>query len=88
MHWVTLFVLGLSVIGCSSAQYQPASDDGDCSRACEVLGSYDCPEAKPTKKGASCVRVCEANREMLSISCVSRAQSLDDVRTCHVECVR
>ena len=88
MNWVYLFVLGLSVVGCSSRQYQPPSDDGDCSRACEVLAAYDCPEAQPTRKGASCVLVCEANREMLSISCVSRAQSLGDVRACHVECSR
>ena len=88
MNWVYLFVIGLSVVGCSSRQYQPPSDDGDCSRACEVLAAYDCPEAQPTRKGASCERVCEENREMLSISCVSRAQSLGDVRACHVECAR
>ena len=88
MNWVALFVIGLSVIGCSSRQYQPPSDDGDCSRACEVLAAYDCPESRPTRKGASCERVCEANREMLSISCVSRAQNLGDVRACHVECSR
>ena len=88
MNWVYLFVIGLSVVGCSGRQYQPPSDNGDCSRACEVLESYDCPEAQPTRKGASCVRVCESNREMLSISCVSRAQSLSDVRACHVECSR
>ena len=83
-HWLTLFALGLSA--CGATPIAPPKDLGDCERACEVLETLGCPEAKPTARGASCVSVCEANREMLSVSCVSRAGTIDEMRACNVRC--
>lgn len=83
-HWLSLFVIGLSA--CGAATVAPPKDHGDCERACEVLETLACPEAKPTVRGASCSSVCEANREMLSVSCVARAGTVDDVRSCRVRC--
>ena len=83
-HWLSLFVIGLSA--CGAAQPTPPRDTGDCERACEVLETLGCPEAKPTRNGAPCSAVCEANREMLSVSCVAKAGTVDEVRACHVGC--
>lgn len=82
--WLSLFVLGLSA--CGATQPTPPRDTGDCERACEVLETLSCPEAKPTRKGASCSQVCEANREMLSVNCVAKSATVDEVRACSVRC--
>lgn len=80
---LSLFVIGISACGAPQAI---KGDTGDCTKACEVLMANGCPEAYPTLGGASCVKVCEANREMLSISCVVRAGSVDELRRCNVRC--
>lgn len=84
MKYLSLFVLLLSA--CGAVPVAPPKDTGDCERACEVLQTLECPEAKPTARGASCSQVCEANREMLSVTCVARAGTVDEVRACHVWC--
>ena len=86
--WVSLFVLGLSVSGCSAKQYVPRSDLGDCERACDVMSYFECPESRPTARGASCVQVCEANREMIRVSCVAGSGTVDELRGCSVRCRR
>ena len=84
MRYLSVFVLLLSA--CGASPIAPPRDTGDCERACKVLETLGCPEAKPTRNGASCAAVCEANREMLSVSCVAKAGTADDVRACHVGC--
>ena len=84
--WVSLFVIGLSVSGCGPKHYAPPSDLGDCERACDVMSYFECPESKPTARGASCVQVCEANREMIRVSCVAGAGTVEELRGCAVRC--
>ena len=81
--WALLFAIGFTA--CTPARVIP-SDSGDCGRACDVLRAFECPEAQTTPGGGTCERVCKANRELLSISCVGAAKTVDEVRGCHVRC--
>lgn len=83
--WALLFAIGFA--GCAPA-YSIPQDNGDCNAACAVLAKWQCPEGKPTPNGAPCVAVCEANRELLSVSCVAVAESIDGLRACRVGCAK
>jgi hypothetical protein len=58
----------------------------NCATACTTLRRLDCPEGKPTPKGAPCEAVCEGNAELLEIVCVTQAKSVEAVRLCNVRC--
>ena len=86
MHKYSLSLF-LFLAGCAPLFEDTVSvDKGSCPKACEVLAALKCPEASPTENGASCVEVCEANRDMLAITCVSKASSIADVKYCSVRC--
>ena len=64
----------------------PHGDPSECDQACSSLERLGCPEAQPTPAGASCSAVCTANAGRLDTSCVVRAQTIEQVRTCRVRC--
>jgi len=70
------------------AGYDPKQVTGSCADACARLDSLGCPEARPTPGGHGCVEVCEATASLgqLLVGCVSRAQTVDAMRACHVGC--
>lgn len=84
MRALTLFVLFIA--GC---QTRPILLPGNapCKNACAVLTFFKCPEAQPSPKGKSCEQVCEvASKYGTQAECVVRAESLEAVRACAVEC--
>jgi hypothetical protein len=63
----------------------PARDGGTpagCAAACDWWTVHDCPEAKPTAKGATCVEVCQNTEDSgvisLGLDCVVHADSQAD----------
>lgn len=81
-------LIAIALLSCQpTVTPAPASE---CDTACAVLERLECPEAKPTTKGLTCVLFCEQheNDGLIQIGCVARSQTLGDVRQCAVRCDR
>jgi hypothetical protein len=56
-----------------------------CEVACARMAALNCPEARPTPKGLTCVQVCAATPAYaLDQGCVARATTLEALRACGV----
>ncbi len=83
---LALFVVLL--VACSPSPVPPVvPGQPGCEPACLALARLDCPEAKPSRAGASCVEICERlvaspTLGRIDTACVSGAESVDQVRTC------
>ena len=78
-NWTLLFAIGFA--GCNQNKFVVPVASGDCQQACSVLRRLECPEGR-----GNCEQVCEANRDMLSVSCVALAAAEEDLPACHVGC--
>jgi hypothetical protein len=84
-HRLCLALLGL-IAACNQPPPVSRVTVENCATACSQLRALDCPEGKPTPRGASCEAVCESNSELLEIVCVTGATSIEAVRLCNVRC--
>lgn len=61
-----------------------------CAQACAALAFVACPEGTATTNGQSCDAVCESvqgfPRLRMPTACVSKARTIDEVRSCGVKC--
>jgi hypothetical protein len=77
------------MLGCQTPLPVLLPSDAPCTNACKVLEYFKCPEAQPSPKGKSCEQVCEvASRYGMQAECVVKAETIDAVRACGVECVQ
>ena len=64
------------------SQPKPPAPHEVCMSACERLGELGCPEAEPTKKGATCVQVCVETESTgwttMHPSCIAAAKTCED----------
>lgn len=81
----------VAVVACATQEAPlgataPCPKLSPCAAACANLAAHDCPDAKPTPAGASCVEVCENVNASGTIpypsDCVSKAKSCGAAEAC------
>lgn len=85
-----LSIIGLGAIVLAACEElpirRPEPGQPGCEPACLNLARLDCPEAKVTKAGTSCVALCEmvVSRGLSEIdtACISGSSNRPEVQTC------
>lgn len=72
----------------SNTPWSTASSPDQCDAACARLGQLACPEGMPSPGGHSCVEVCVGAVDILPVSCVAGATTIQAVRACGVRCLQ
>lgn len=78
-------LLAIALVAChpQPAPVSVSLDAGDdCARACAKLNAWHCIESSPSPAMESCVDLCEADRALLDLDCISRASSKSEAQAC------
>lgn len=74
------------------ARPAPPRSGATCEQSCGVLAAHGCPEAATTRKGTTCVAMCErvmaSGYATLPVECIAGQTSVSGVRSCGVRCLQ
>ena len=89
--FITAFAFIATLIGCPGLPPKPPNPNGPnppCAEYCDRVGpnGLKCKQGMPTKKGASCLAVCEnvqgSGFAELDLRCIMQAQSCSEIDLC------